>query len=310
MPTNVAGLPVGSGSVSGADITVSHLLNNPRVIDRRIGEAAALRYFADQILPNVGAPGGGLVIFEQWDPSFATLDRKAEPLAPDAEVPLAGSVEGDVKMVAAEADGLGYTVSRDQERRNQRFVVDRKERGLAYNIAQKFNARAVAAITDAITANSRTFAAPDWSAVVTDGATPSPKDEWPHGTIQLLRAQQESDRIPFTYDSMVADPLDVWRLQVIYQETNLAVLATKVGLNQIIQDNTGDVAHGAPILFSSGNVGGTLWEEPIMTEVIPEPRRRRKVVQATGSAAYFVDNPYGLLKLTGTAAADIAGGLV
>jgi hypothetical protein len=61
-----------------------------------------------------------------------------------------------------------------------------------------------------------------------------------------------------------------------------------------------------PILFSQGNVGGTAWEEPIATEVVPERRRRRDVVQCVGSAAYFVDNPFGLLQLTGTATADLA----
>ena len=56
MTTSVAGLPVGSVTVSGSDITVSHLLNNPRIIDRRIGELANFNYWIDKILPNLGAP--------------------------------------------------------------------------------------------------------------------------------------------------------------------------------------------------------------------------------------------------------------
>lgn len=305
MTTPVAGLPVGNVSVSGPDITVSHLLNNPRIIDRRLEEATNLRYFASDILPNVGAPGAGVVIYEEWDPSFAALDRKAEPLADDAEVPLAGSVEGDVKMVRAEADGLGYTVSRGQEARNARFVVDRKERGLANNIADKFNARAVALVKAAIVASSRTFPAFDWSAIVTDGSTPTPKANWPHSVLAQVKAQQVASRIPWIYDAMLAHPLDVWRLSTIYQLDGATSLATKLGLSKIIEDNTGDVERGKPILYSTGNVGGTAWEDPIKTEVIPEPRRRRKVVQSTGSAAYFVDNPYGLLQLTGVADDDL-----
>jgi hypothetical protein len=302
----VAGLPVGSVSVSGSDITVSHLLNNPRIIDRRLGEAVNYRYWADQLLPNVGAPGGGVVIYEEWSPIYSVLDREAEDLAPDAEVPLAGSVEGDLKIVKAVVDGLGYVVTREMENRNARFLMDRKERGLANSMADKFNAKAVAVINAAISASSRTYAATDWSALVTDGADPDPKANWPHGTLALIQAQQQEDRIPFTFDGMLAHPLDVWRLSTIYQLDGNTSLASKLGLSTIITDNTGDVPHGSPILFSSGNVGGTAWEEPIKTEVIPEPRRRRKVVQTTGSAAYFVDNPYALLQLTGVAAADLA----
>lgn len=306
MPTPVAGLPVGNVQVSTDQITVSYLLNNPPVIDRRLGEAVNLRYFANQILPNIGAPGGGVLIYSEWSPIYSVLSRKPEPLAPDAEVPLGDTQEPDLEMVMAEVDGLGYKVTREQRDRNARFIIDRKERALANSIADKFNARAVSAITSAISANSRTQAASDWSALVTEGADPDPKADWPHSTIALVKAQQTEDRIPFMYDGMLAHPLDVWRLSTIYQVDGTTALAGKLGLRSIIEDNTGDVPRGEPILYSSGNVGGTGWEQPLKTEVIDEPRRRRTVVQTTGSAAYFVDNPYGLLQLTGVADADLA----
>lgn len=320
MPTTVGGLPVGTGAtVSGADITVSYLLNNPRVIDRRLGEAVNFRYFADLILPNVGAPGGGVIIYQEWDPRYSTLSRKAEELAPDAEVPLAGTVEGDLKVARATVDGLGYVVTDDERRRNMRFVVDRKELALAHSMADRFNLKAVTVIKAAITAASRTEAATDWSALVTDGATPDPLSEWPHSTLAKVNAQQVIDRIPWRYDAMLAHPLDIWRLKTIYLKdagsngqpgftsaTVLNALAAKLGLSLIIEDNTGAVDRGDPILWSSGNVGGTAWEVPITTEIIAERRRRRDVVQSTGAAAYFVDNPFGLLKLTGVADADEA----
>jgi hypothetical protein len=319
MPTEVGGLPVGNlATVSGADITVSYLLNNPRVIERRVGEATNFRYFADQILPNVGAPGGGVVIYQEWDPRYSLMTRKAEELAPDAEVPLAGHFEGDLKTARASADGLGYVVTDPERLRNQRFVVDRKELALAHSIADKFNARAVLAVKAAITASSRTQAATDWSALVVNGANPDPVSEWPHSTLALINAQQQEDRIPWVYDSMLAHPLDIWRLGTIYlglqglannvtlQLNQVQGIARALGLNQVISDNTGDVPRGQPILWSAGNVGGTAWEEPIGVERVPERRRRRDVIQCVGSAAYFVDNPFGLLQLTGTATADLA----
>jgi len=323
MPTiPVAGLPVGTGaSVSGDTITVSYLLKNPLILDRRLAEAVDLEYFADQILPNVGTNESGVVIFQEWDPRYTVLDRKAEELAPDAEVPLASGFEGELKIVRAHVDGLGYAVTDDQRRRNLEYVVRRKERALAHSISDNFNLRAVTAITAAISAASRTFPATDWSALVTDGASPDPLAEWPHSTLAQINAQQRIDRIPWRYDAMIAHPMDIWRLSTIYlkdsvggmtvvgdqptfQVDQLRVLAMKLGLSLIISDNTATVPRGRPILFSRGNVGGTAWELPITNEVVPERRRRRDVVQATGSAAYFVDNPYGLLQLTGTATAD------
>lgn len=323
MPTiPVAGLPVGNqATVNGADITVSYLLNNPRVIDRRIGEAAEFEYFADQILPNVGTTGGGVVIYQEWDPRYTLMDRRAEELAPDAEVPLASGFEGEVKVVRAKADGLGYTVSDTQRERNMMFVINRKELALAHSVADSFNLRALTAVTTAITASARTFVATDWSALVTQGATPSPLAQWPHSTLAQINAQQRIDRVPWRYDAMIAHPLDIWRLSTIYladsvggmtiagggptyQLDQLQVLAMKLGLSKIISDNTATVPRGRPILYSQGNVGGTAWERPIKTEIVPERRRLRDVVQCTGSAAYFIDNPYGLLQLTGVATAD------
>jgi hypothetical protein len=307
MTTPVAGLPVGNISVSGPDITVSHLLKNPRLLERRLGEATALEYFADKLLPNIGGAESGVVILEKWKPEFAVLDRKAEEIAADAEVPLAGSVEGDLEMVEAKTNGLGYVVTDKQQRRNQVFVVKRKERGLANNIALKFNGIAVALVKARIAAASRTMAVPDWSALVTEGSTPDPKAEWPHSTLELVKAEQREARIPWIYDGMLIHALDYWRLTTIYQLDSATSLATKLGLPAgIVVDNTGDVERGKPILFSSGNVGGTAWEKPIQTEVIPERRRERTVVQSTGAAAYFVDNDYGLLQLTGVADADLA----
>ncbi len=319
MTTYVDGLPIGTGAtVSGADITVSFLIKNPRIIDRRIGEAADFRYFADRILPNVGAPGGGVIIYQEWDPRYAVMDRDAEELADDAEVPLAGNFEGDLKVVNATTDGLGYVITDKQRKRNMMFVVARRELALAHSIADHFNAKAVSAVTAAITAASRTFAGTDWSALVTNGANPDSVEDWPHSTFALINANQTMARVPWRYDAMIAHPLDIWRLKTIYLEdaganngnttytsaTVLNALAAKVGLNTIIEDNTAAVPRGRPILYSTGNVGGTAWEEPITTEIIPERVRRRDRVVCTGSAAYFVDNPYGLLQLTGVAAAD------
>ena len=320
MPTiPVAGLPVGTGaSVSSDTYTVSYLLKNPQVIDRRLGEAVEFEYFADQILPNIGTNESGVVIFQEWDPRYTVMDRKPEELAPDAEVPLASGFEGELKLVRAHIDGLGYTVTDDQRRQNMRAVIDRKERALAHSISDNFNARAVTAITAAIAAASRTQATTDWSALVTDGSSPDALSEWPHSQLALVNAQQRKARVPWRYDAMIADPMDIWQLSTIYlkdsvggmtiaggaptfQLDQLQVLAMKLGLKKIISDNTNTVPYGRPILFSMGNVGGTAWDLPITTEIVPERRRRRDVVQTTGSAAYFVDNPYGLLQFTGTA---------
>lgn len=307
MPTDIYSVPAGrTASVSGADITASYLLTNPRVIERRMQEAINEEYWIGRLLPNVGGDTrSGVFIFEMWTPEIARMSREAESLAADAEVPLASISVGDLRSAYSDEVGLGYAVTDRQERLNQRFIMDRRETALSNEIAAAFNARGLSVVTAAIAAHARRARTTDWSAIVTAGATPTPNADWPHAQLALVQAQQRVARAPFPYDIMLAHPLDVWRLRSIYRVRSLADLAGELGLTDIIEDTTGDVPRGQPILGSSGGAGGTAWQQPIATEVIPERRRRRKVVQTVGEAAYFVDNPYALLQLTGAADDDL-----
>jgi hypothetical protein len=225
MTTALNGLPVGSVSVNGDVVSVSYLLNNPRVLDQRIAEAANINYWADRVLPNIGGAPAGVIIYEEWRPDFNFSTRTPEELGDDAEVPLTGAQVGDLTMKAATPEGLGYFVTDTERSRNQTWVMNRRERAFANTLADHYNQRAVDVITAAISSHSRTFAAPDWSAIVTRGANPTPTAEWPHSTTALLVAGQTEDRIPFRYDAMLAHPLVVWRLQTIYDSDDLAVIA-------------------------------------------------------------------------------------
>lgn len=310
MPTDLHGLPVGNVSVRGDEVTVSYLLNNPRILDARIAEAANINYWADRVLPNIGNAPGGVIVFQEWRPDFNWATRKPEELGVDDEVPLTGAVVGDLTMKAAVPEGLGYVVT-DQERdRNQTWVMNRRERAFANTLADWFNQRAVDVVMAAITARSRYFTSPDWSNIVTAGSTPTSRALWPHSTMALLEANLVRDRIPFGYDTMLAHALDIWRLCVIYDTDDLGVIATRMGLSEIVRDTTGRVPHGQPIISAGAGAGGTAWENPLRSEVVPERRKRRSVVQAVGSPIYFVDNPYGLLQLRGVADRDIADGVI
>jgi hypothetical protein len=306
MATDITGLPVGSVSLSGNDITVSRLLEQPRVIDRQLATVLNDIYWADKILPNVGTTSGGVIISAQWNASMALLDSKAELLAPDAEVPLAGADVGEPVVARANFRGLGFTVTDEQKLRNQMFVVQRKQIGLANEMADVFNSAAISVVLKAITDFSRTQPVPEqWDAVVIEpvvGITPS--TQMPLYTIQSILATQRVNRDPFKFSTLVASPLDLLELQRIYpRDTSIKVnepsRSDALGLD-LIPDTTGLVTLGSPILVAPEGAGGTAWEAPISTEVVPERRRRRDVVQSTGSAAYFIDNPNGVLQLTGT----------
>jgi hypothetical protein len=322
MPTTVGSVPVGTQTTATGDtISVSYLRENPLVLAGRLGEVMELEYFVDLILPNVGTPKSGVIVYREADPTRMTLNRSAEELAPDAEVPLAGIVEGDLKYAIAKTDGLGMVITDDEADENQLFVVEDKELALANSMSDRFNSRGVTVIKAAITANSRTFdvGAGDWSALVTDGANPDPLSLWPHAQIAQIRAQQTVDRIPWRFNGMLAHPMEIWRLSTIYLKNAgvggeapvpsaavLNALAGKLGLDLIVEDNTGGIERGKPILFSRGHVGGTGWQKPINVEKIPERGRRRTRFDAVGKAVYFVNNPYGLLQLEGTADQDLA----
>lgn len=311
MPTTIpAGVSFGDpAAVNGQNITVSRLLQQPRLIERRLTDAIQPLYWMDRIFQPAGSAPGGSIIVEEWKPDIAALNRLEEELGEDTEVPLAGIDVGDIKALEATEHGIGYVVTDAHVRRNQRWVIDRREDALAFTLADGQNRRGLAALNAAITTHNRTFAAPDWSAVVPDGSTPTARDRWPHSTLAFVLAQQKVSRVPFGYDRMIAHPLQVWRLRTLYggptgSALSLQQLADALGLAEVIEDTTGTVVNGEPILVASTGAGGYVEEDPTTVEVIDERRRRRQVVQATGAGLYFVDNPYGVLKLTGTAVED------
>lgn len=307
MPTDIHSVPAGrTATVSGADITASYLLRNPRIIERRQQEAINLDYWIGRILPNVGGDTStGVFIYEMWTADIARMSRQAESLAADAEVPLASISVGDLRSAYSDEVGLGYAMTYRQERFNQRWIMDRRELALANEIAAAFNSRGLSVVTKAITDYSRRDRTTDWSAIVTAGSNPTSTDLWPHSQIARVQANQRIARAPFVYNSMLAHPMDVWRLKTIYRVRSMADLAGELGLEDVVEDTTTDVPRGQPILAAAGGAGGTAWVEPITTDVIDERRRRRRVVQTTGEAAYFVDNPSGLLQLTGAADRDL-----
>jgi hypothetical protein len=296
MTTVINEFPVGEVAVSGQDLTVSQLLNDTRFINARVQEVASQFYLAPLLLPNAGTTNNGVIVYEEWSPDQVQLDRRPEDLSADSEVPLAGITVGDLKSVIATEQGIGYAVTRQEERHNRRYLIDRRERAMAYTLALDANRRAISVIKQALADGNRTFPAPDWSAVNPDGANPTPRKQWPHHTIAQVRAIAQKGRIPFVFDTLLVDPLEAVNLETLYE----GQAAQRIGVS-IVVDNTGDVEQGKPILTASGGLGGTVVDDPVETETIPEPRRRRKVVQATGSLAYFVDNKYGALQLVGTA---------
>lgn len=304
MPTLIpAGISFGNmPSVSGQDYTVSRLLKAPKIIERRLAEAIEPDYWMDRVFQSAGSAPSGAIITELWKPDLNALTRLEEELSEDSVVPLAGVEVGDILTLEASEHGIGYRVTRRHESRNQRWIMDRRERALAWTLAAGQNARGMTALNNAITTHNRTFAAPDWSAIVTDGAAPTPKEFWPHATIKLVRSRQAKDRIPFGYDTLIVDPLEAWRLSVIYDTDDLE---RALGLEQVIEDTTGKITQGSPTLVASTGLGGYVEEAATSVEVIDRPEKRDHLVQATGAGLYFVDNPYGALRLTGTAVSDL-----
>lgn len=307
MPTDIHSVPAGrTASVNGADITASYLLRNPRIIERRLAEAVNYDYWIGKLLPSVGGDtSSGVFVYEVWTAEIARMSRAAESLAADAEVPLASIAVGDLRSAYSDEVGLGYAVTYRQERLNQRWIMDKRELALANEMSAAFNSRGLSVITQAITDYSRRARTTDWSAIVTSGSNPTPIDLWPHSQVALAQANQRLARAPFVYNSMVGHALDIWRAKTIYRVRTLADLAGELGLDEVVEDTTGDIPRGQPILVAAGGAGGTAWVEPITTDVIDERRRRRRVVQTTGEAAYFVDNPSGVLQWTNTADRDL-----
>lgn len=304
MPTAPVSYPLGPATVSGNTITVDVALQNPTRILRDIARLTEQRFFAARVFSDAGGVQGGSVLFELPPTTQTDLfaERGFQEVGVGEEAPVLTFLRG-VPVVAKPRKLMGkFPVFKETVVRNDRRYITRAMTQAANTLALTLDAMAVTVLNTAITANSRTLAGQSWATAA--GTTMTTRSGTNVATADLLaaRKQVEMEQRGHTLDSALIHP---------NQELSLAQAAASMGvtIDQILATAgitnwfaSPRVTAGTAILYEAGQVGGWANEFPLQQRTWEDPvTDGTNWFQWSVSPAMFIDDPYGIVQLTGIA---------
>jgi hypothetical protein len=137
-------------SLSGQNITVNWLMNNPVIIYRALRTLAQQRLIANKVLTGtVDLTGSGSAVFGISEGIFPK--RAAEKVKPLGEYPLTDDDPGTPALALTDKWGLSTRIPQELIARNRMDVVRRKMRKLVNQVVFGFDALCLSAVGSAVT---------------------------------------------------------------------------------------------------------------------------------------------------------------
>lgn len=137
-------------TVSGTNVTVSFLVNNPELIQRTLRSLVLKRLIGGKLLTGrVDVTGSGAAIFETGESIFAR--ELAEVVDDLAEYPLTDTDDATMSVFAVDKYGLATDIPDKLIARNRMDIVARKLVKLANTIVAGFDARCLSVIASGVT---------------------------------------------------------------------------------------------------------------------------------------------------------------
>lgn len=249
----------GAPTISGDNLTVNRLVNNPVMIQRALRTLAQQRLVGDKILTGkVDLTGTGAVNYEVSEAIMAS--SLAERIDDLMEYPNSAEPSSVSQIASAENWGLATMISDKLVARNRIDLVNRKMLKLANRIAFGFDALVISAVASAVTQTSPAVAV--WSSTTTAD---------PFADIALAGSVADTLNQGYEIDTVLATPTRWARLisaaKVIERaprESNDALLLTG-RLAQIAGLNvwkTTNMPSGVDVMvLDSRQLGSIGWED-------------------------------------------------
>jgi hypothetical protein len=292
--------PLSAPTVSGNNITVDLMLNQPTRITRYLSDLSMRGFWADKVFTPGGGVSGGAVLYTQLTSNelFVSASRDVQNVEPGAEFPLVTFDRPTPLTKQVEKFGGKFFVTDEARDRNDPMMLQQGSQRLANTINRRIHTNAVNEIDAQITAlggSAQTATGNDWSAVVTGGSSQSNATAWPaadFAKVQLLADQKE---LGVQFDTWILNPVNANEFRITYGNEWRSVL-DDAGITFVV---TNRVTAGTAYVIESGQVGQMLLEKPLSTETWREQGTQRTWVQSDVRPVFVITNPYGIAKVTG-----------
>lgn len=291
--------PLAAPTLAGNVVSLDLLLNNPSRVNRFI-QAISLQKFAfPQLFADGGSISGGAVIYDQADVNQLYPLNNPEPVAPGAEFPIISDARVAPKVATVAKWGGKIFITDEARDRNDVLLWNRAMRKVANAMVKTIDAIALQAITAELTARpALSIAGNSWSAVVTNGATPTNTRLWPHANLATVLGTFDTDELGERPNILLINTLDDIQLGIIYGIEGKRAMLDSFGLTEFVSNR---VTAGAPIVATAGQVGEYKTEKPLGTVTWREEQTERTWVQTSVRNVFYVTNPFAMKRLTGVA---------
>lgn len=294
--------PLSAPTISGTTVTLDVLLANPTRVTRMVADLVMSNFFLDEIFTIGGDVSGGAVLYDQAYYIDEYLDRDVERVQPGAEFPIVTGVRPAPLVAQVEKFGGKFPVTDEAKRRNDPGIVTNQMRRLANTITRKMNQRGLAELAAAVTAYTReSTATVSWATGAGEEVLKRKALNSPSAALALVREANEANERGYTYDTIVAHPLDLFYARAYYGTTGDMTGAFRdVGITKVV--STPQKAVKSAYVLASKMVGQMRLEEPMRTVTEREGApdlREQTWVQTAINPVFFVTDPYAVEELKG-----------
>jgi hypothetical protein len=290
--------PLSGPTVSGDNITLDMLLNQPTRITAYLSDLTLRGMFSQRVFSNGGGLTGGALIYDQLTSNQLFTNRDVQEISPGAEFPIVTADRLTSKVAVPVKIGGKYFVTDEARDRNDASTVQLESQLLANTIQRKLDTTAIALLDAALTEFSRTTAGVNWATAKTTASGSVTKGGSPVADFAKIQGLADVDELGVRYNLWLVNPAQYTDFLTFYGAENLAAVLNASGIEMV---STNRVTAGTAYALQAGAVGQMRLEKPLSTVTYREEATERTWVQSGVRVAMAVTNPYSAIKVTGLA---------
>lgn len=293
-----AAYPFAAPVVSGSNITVDLMLQQPTRITRYLADMSLKNYFTPLVFPTTGSVTGGAVIYDQITLNDAFGTRDVQDVGPGDEFPIITAGDPTPKVAVPVKFGGKFFVTDEARDRNDPGTIQREGRKLLNMIVRRSDARTVALLDASIAATpGQVVTGNNWNTVVTAGVSASSAAAWPIADFAKAQLVADIAELGYEYKLWLVNPAQKAQFDLVYGTGARDVLASH-GVTMVASNR---VPAGTAYAVADGGAGETRLEKPLSTETWREPETQRTWVQSDIRPVSFMTDPFAVVKVQGLA---------
>lgn len=292
--------PLGPPSITGDNITLDLLLNEPTRITAYLSDLTLQNMFSPRIFTSGGGLTGGALIYNQLTANQLYTKNDIQEVAPGAEFPIVTSERLAPKVAVPIKIGGKYFVLDEARDRNDASTVQMESMLLANTIERRLDTTAIALLDAELAATTvpRTMAGTNWATAKAAAASAVTKSGSPIADFTKAQLVADQDELGVRFNLWIVNPAQYADFVTFYGADNVAALLAGLGITMI---SSMRVTAGTAYVLQAGGVGQMRVEKPLSTETWREQGTQRTWVQSDVRVAFAVTNPYSGMKVTGLA---------